>query len=56
MKNQMYKMMAYFFYIIGDILCRIPTDMSYFLYQKSMNISVHLDEKTGFNIWKQPTE
>lgn len=53
MKNQMYKMLAYLFYIMGDIMCRIPTDLSYSLYKKFMNISINFDDKCDSNnIWK----
>lgn len=54
MKTQLYKTLAYGFYIMGDIVCRVPTQITAILYQKFMNISINLDEKSGFNVWKQP--
>jgi hypothetical protein len=46
--------LAYFFYILGDLCSKIPTQTFFILYQKFMNLSLTLDAKGGYKIWKLP--
>jgi hypothetical protein len=50
----MHTLLAYIFYYIGDIVCRIPTEWAYKLYQYSMAQSVRHDDLGGNKIWKEP--
>jgi hypothetical protein len=47
------KFLSIVFYIVGDIACRIPTEFTANIYQKAMCTSFDLDEKIGFQIWKE---
>jgi hypothetical protein len=49
----MYRVLAYFFYYIGDIASRIPTEWSYYIYQIAMRESIKYDDMSGQNIWKE---
>ena len=49
-----YKFIVIFFYHLGDIACRINAEWAFDLYQKSMKLSVHYDEKINFWWWKEP--
>jgi hypothetical protein len=56
-KNTMeyvYFILAYFFFLLGDICSKIPTQTFFILYQRFMNISLTLDSKSGYKIWKLP--
>ena len=56
-KNTMeyfYVVLAYFFYILGDICSKVPTQSFFIMYQKFMNLSLTLDSKGGYKIWKLP--
>jgi hypothetical protein len=49
----MYRVLAYFFYYIGDIASRIPIEWSYYIYQIAMRESIKYDDMSGQNIWKE---
>jgi hypothetical protein len=49
-----YKCLVIIFYYIGDIACRINSEFTFNLYQKSMNLSVKYDEKIGWWYWQEP--
>jgi hypothetical protein len=53
-KNIYYKTLVWTSYQIGDLLCHIPFEWSFYLYQKAMNFSVECDEKIGFWLWQEP--
>jgi len=65
MKQYYYKFLALFFYYSGDLFwelvrctdCfeitrKVIANPCWSLYQKSMNASLHYDEKVGYFIWK----
>ncbi len=47
------KFLSSMLYIIGDISCRISTELTANLYQYTMRKSFEIDEKIGFQIWKE---
>jgi hypothetical protein len=53
-KNLYYTLLNLFFYTVGDIACRIPTEWGYFIYQNSMKKSIEYDDLSGAGFWKKP--
>ena len=54
LKNIYYSLLNLFFYTIGDIASRIPTEWAFFIYQSSMKKSVEYDDLSGEGSWKKP--
>jgi hypothetical protein len=54
MKTLYYKFLTLLFYYIGDVACKFSFEIAFEIYQKSMNLSIHFDEKLGFWLWKKP--
>ena len=54
MKLLYYKFLVMLFYYIGNFACKFNSECMFDLYQKSMKLSVHYDEKINFWWWKEP--
>ena len=52
MNFYIYRLLAYTFYYIGNIFCRVPTYWGYKIYQIAMRESVQYDDMSGNKIWK----
>lgn len=53
-KQAYYTFLAYCFYYIGDIACRIGFfETTANFYQYAMKKSIQYDEKIGFRLWKE---
>jgi hypothetical protein len=48
-----YKLLALFYYYLGDIACRIPTEWGYRWYQRAMLRSVKYDDIGGRTLWRE---
>lgn len=55
MSKIIHTILAHLFYHIGDIICHLPWEWTYRLYQYSMKKSIEHDEQIGYKIWKEPT-
>ena len=44
--------LAYLFYCAGDVICRLPWEWNYRLYQFLMKQSVEHDDLSGNRLWK----
>ena len=51
-----YRVLSYFFYYLGDVASRIPTEWGYYLYQSSMAKSIKYDDVCGGGLWREPED
>jgi hypothetical protein len=49
----LYRFLSYFFYYLGDLASRIPTEFAYWVYQIAMRESIKYDDMSGQTIWKE---
>jgi hypothetical protein len=49
----LYRGLSYFFYYLGDLASRIPTESAYLVYQVAMRESIKYDDMSGRTIWKE---
>jgi len=49
----LYRILSYFFYYLGDLASRIPTEFAYLVYQVAMRESIKYDDMSGRTIWKE---
>ncbi len=49
----MYRLLAYIFYYLGDLFCRIPLYSAYTVYQYCMRASIRYDDMSGNRVWKE---
>lgn len=48
-----YKLLALFYYYLGDFAHRVPTEWGYRVYQRAMAQSVKYDEVGGRTLWRE---
>lgn len=51
-----YRFLSLFYYFIGDIAWRIPTEWAYFIYQNSMKKSIEYGDLSGAGLWKKTSK
>jgi hypothetical protein len=53
MSTLYYRTLAYIFYYLGDLFCRIPLYYAYDAYQYCMRASIRYDDLSGKRVWKE---